>query len=341
MSRTIPILGWLVALSCAAQPAPRTDATVPESEVEADAGAKRQTPAPPPLVRQATQPQRRTAPPADPPQPEFLIWSEQDDTVFTVWVSAHEGDGYRVHARREGRWLATGGTAWELTIQETQMRLPGCDELLSAPRPGRERLASTQQLHASTDSRSQVLYAPSRDIAPTDASIRELSVIGRYLLAETQEWVESCGAFSSETRALRAWDLATWDAVDLDYEQRSKRTELLADAKTAIGDECEDILHLGVGAFRPNLDGPTMLGEYAVTMTPSCDSFPEWTNESSHVLLRSPDLPTLLAPYAEIPAPVRAFIADTPEATPRGWSMPIELPSTRVAQRKTSDTPPG
>ena len=193
--------------------------------------------------------------------------------------------------------------------------------------------------HAADD-HDHLLYVPADDATPTDTSVHEISVIGRYLLAETQEWVESCGAFSSETRSLRAWDLVTWEAVDMDYDQRPRHAELLADARTAIGENCEDLLHLGVASFRPNLDGPTMLGEYAVTMTPSCDSFPEWTNESSHVLLRSPDLPDLLAQYAEIPAPVRAFIADTPDETPRGWSMPIEQSATQLARGGTASTPP-
>ncbi len=322
------MLGWLVVLSCATRPG-STDERTTMSAGPTSVGAVTSTKLQPRTVATSTGRRELTTPALDSrpsrapdaPQP-FLVWTEHEEAALTTWV-ASRGDDYQVLDQRPGRWMAVDDAEWRLDVQTTRFELPGCDELLDHPGLAGKRFATVQQLRAHSDSTERLLYGSTSEAAPTDGSIRELFVIGPYLLAETQEYTATCGAFATESRTVRAWKLGDWEPVNLDYARRSTHAELLLDAESAIGDECAALTHLGVGAFRPHLDGPTLLGEYAVTITPSCDSFPEWTHDSSHVLLRSPVLPPELVAHAVIPAPVRDYIADSPAQTPRGWTLPL------------------
>jgi len=343
------MVAWLVVWSCATRSGPPQGENLVRLDLPAPVGGGLTepdslatlagSPAPPPAAaspaaasRPAATPSLRApgrgphveapAPLAAATEPAFLVWSEQKGEVATYWLTSSAA-GYAVAQQRPGRWLAVGQTEWQLTNRATRTQLPSCDELLGDSRPARARFASTQELTAEAGSSRHVLYTAPRDVAPVDSTIERISVVGPYLFAEAHERIEQCGAFTQEIRSLRTWDLRTWQSVDLGADRRAVHEELLADARSAIGDDCEGLLHLGIGAFRPNFDGPRLLGEYAVTMTPACDPYPEWTHESSHVIVRSPDLPAPITDYAEVPAVVRGFLAAHPDATPHGWTQAL------------------
>lgn len=256
-------------------------------------------------------------------RPTYLTWSDDaQGSPWTHWVTAATGGFAELEARR-GRWLSVAGAHWEVAVIAETVDLPSCEHLLEGTGPATGGTGRIETLVARTAGRERRLYEAPRDAHAVVATVDRVSVVGPYLFAETREWLDACGAFPEERRTLTTWDLRSWRRVDLGHAHRAARRALVEEAKLAIATTCDAPLHLGIGMFRPSFDGPQLLGEYVVTITPGCDELEEWTASSAALTLRSPDLPAPLAPLSALPAPVVDYFAAVPAHTPRGYTSPL------------------
>ena len=266
----------------------------------------------------------RTSQPAAP----LLVWSADGTRTSTHWLTGAPTDGSPT-TDRPGRWVSVAGRDYVLEVETVTLDLPTCTHLLEGTGPALGNTGHAQRLVARTESgEDHVLSTPRTDAVGVESTIEEISVVGPYLLIETQDWVDVCGVMPDESRSLTAWDLERWERVDLEHADRSAHEDLLADARLALEGDCPAPLHLGIGTFRPQLFGSRLLGRYAVTVTPACDDLAEWTENVSHLWLTSPALPPTLAPFAEVPPAVRDFFAVHPDQQPLGWTA-VESQSPR------------
>lgn len=249
----------------------------------------------------------------------YVAWTLDDTNVTSHWL-ARGPDGHRVLARRSGRWLEIDGSEWEIRVEPTTVRLPGCARLLQgfgpdAPGSGHgERVVAERVLPDGTGHHREqhTIAAPPTDAADVDHRIVGIHLIGDTLLVEALVWRDPCGTMPTERHETVAFSLSRWQGVEFDPTPQVAPQDAIHRAAATLDLDPSEPVHLGIGAVRPRFDAEGELrAEYVVTVTPGLESLAPWTEGSTAMTITTHRLPVGWAVPPAVPESVRSFARAT------------------------------
>lgn len=266
----------------------------------------------------------------DAPQVErsYLVWVRDTTDEASTYRIDEEG---RVLERLDGIHIAVDGAEWgwqkERVTVRTQVDDEGCvidDEVES------ESFVTRASLVRADGESTQVIVAPPM---PTDEAsdyehvVTLVRSVGPLLFVRQATYVYGCGAHGNLGAQAFVWDARQNAEVELAHEianleaLRSEATRMLEASDDAMPTEEDEV---GLAELLPRFapDGGLELSLRFTGFACYACSDEDWSSYTKSVFLNAPSLPATLAPFAEVPAGVRTFLAEHPELELGGFSVP-------------------
>jgi hypothetical protein len=265
-----------------------------------------------------------------------------DATAYFVWT--REGEErtvtYRLDARGQscetldGIVIATAAGTWQWQVEDRSVPTVPCEHyddeghvFAGDPvEPGTRARASLVHVASGVE---QVVVDAGIDLmgnADVKHDVGVIGSIGPYLFIEESTYVYSCGAHGNTGVSTLIWNAAAGNAIatpmDLGALDATRATAIadLIDEDDDMFAPTEENLELTelVPRFAP--DGRLALGLQFTAPTCYACTRGGWSSYTKSTIVDTPAMPKVLAPFANPPLAVRAFLRAHPDIVMKGWS---------------------
>lgn len=264
--------------------------------------------------------------------PTLLVWAR--DAHGAAWTYQVQPDG-TAETRLEGIHLVTKSGEWTWVTQTLDVETEPCDLSLGSRQPAQHGTA-TRALLVGPGHKEQVVVDPPLACNEHCANelrhdVTPLASLGPYLFLAESQYSYACGAHGSTGASFLVWDVERGRPVDV-IAGIPRSSELRAEAARRFaadekelggpfGDDPPSITELV-----PVVDGRRLAFEAQLTIdTCYACSDGAWSSYTRSVRIRTAP-PPLLAPHAELPSGVAAFLSRHPDLTLGGWSEATPRP---------------
>lgn len=264
--------------------------------------------------------------------PTLLVWAR--DAHGAAWTYQVQPDG-TAETRLEGIHLVTKSGEWTWVTQTLDVETEPCDLSLGSRQPAQHGTA-TRALLVGPGHKEQVVVDPPLACNEHCANelrhdVTPLASLGPYLFLAESQYSYACGAHGSTGASFLVWDVERGRPVDViagiprSSELRAEAARrFAADEKELGGPFGED--PPSITELVPVVDGRRLAFEAQLTIdTCYACSDGAWSSYTRSVRIRTAP-PALLAPHAELPSGVAAFLSRHPDLTLGGWSEATPRP---------------